>query len=166
MMEISSGQIKKIKVMQRAMGLDDDGYREMLWGVARVKSCKDLKGPKIQLVMKHMERCLGKEQGPGARGQGPGKTLNLKPRTQNPPLRATADQLEHVRRLWGRVSRAAQEWGPESRQAHEALNRFLWGRFKVAAPEWLTLPQAQRVIEAIKAMGHRRQGHEKSIAQR
>jgi hypothetical protein len=63
--------------------------------------------------------------------------------------------LEHIRRLWGRVSRAAQEWGPESAQAHQALKTFLWGRFKAAAPEWLTLAQASKVIEAIKAMGQR-----------
>jgi hypothetical protein len=156
MMEISNAQVKKIKTMQRAMGLDDDAYREMLWGVARAKSCKDLKGPKIQLVMQHMERCLGGgKQVSGSRGQGPGKTLNLKPETRNLPLRATEAQLINIRRLWGRVSRAAQEWGPESRQAHEALNKFLWGRFKVAAPEWLTLPQAQRVIEALKAISRR-----------
>jgi len=133
MMEISNAQIKKIKVMQRVMGLDDDAYREMLWGVARVKSCKELKGLKIQLVMKHMEKCLGIE----------GKTSKPRP------------QVREIRRLWGRVSRVAQEWGPESRQAHEALNKFLWRRFQAAAPEWLTLPQAQRVIEALKAMGRR-----------
>ena len=76
------------------------------------------------------------------------------------PLRATdgeGGQLEHIRRLWGRVSRVAQEWGPESRQAHEALNKFLWRRFQAAAPEWLTAPEASKVIEALKAMGQRRQ---------
>lgn len=156
MMKISSAQVKKIKVMQRAMGLDDDAYREMLWGVARVKSCKELKGPKIQLVMQHMERCLGGEGSSRFKVQSSRlKTQNPKPRTQNPPLRATEAQLINIRRLWGRVSRAGQEWGPESKQAHQALMTFLWGRFKVAAPEWLTLPQAQRVIEALKAMGQR-----------
>ncbi|MBM4301631.1 MAG: regulatory protein GemA [Deltaproteobacteria bacterium] len=147
MMKISKGQIKKIKVLQRAVGLGDDGYREMLWGVARVKSCKDLKGPKISLVIKHLEKCLGK-QGSGVRGQGSARNL---------PLKATEAQLLTIRRLWGRVSRAGQEWGPESAQAHQALKAFLWGRFKAAAPEWLTLAQAQRVIEAIKAMGRREQ---------
>jgi hypothetical protein len=156
MMEISSAQVKKIKVMQRAMGLDDDGYREMLWGVARVKSCKELKGPKIQLVMKHMERCLGGGGSSRLKVQSSkSNTRNLKSETRNPPPRATEAQLINIRSLWGRVSRVAQEWGPESRQAHEALKTFLWKRFKVAAPEWLTLPQAQRVIEALKAMGRR-----------
>ena len=147
--DISARQIKKIKTLQRAAGLDDDLYREMLWGVARVKSCKELKGPKVQLVIKHLEQCVGKQgpekQGSGARSQGSGIARNL-------PLKATEDQLEHIRRLWGRVSRVAQEWGPESRQAREALNKFLWRRFQVAAPEWLTLAQASRVIEAAKAM--------------
>ena len=169
MITISAPQIKKIKTMQRALGLDDDGYREMLWGVARVKSCTELKGPKIQMVMKHMEKCLGggkqvsgvrgqgsEKQVSGVRGQGSGKTRNLEPETRNLPLRATEAQLAEIRRLWGRVSRAAAEWGTESRQAHQALNKFLWGRFKVVALEWLTLRQAQRVIEAIKAMGRRR----------
>ena len=156
MLEISKGQIKKIKVLQRAAGLDDDLYREMLWGVARVKSCKELKGPKVQVVIKHLEQCAGK-QGSGVRGQGSGKTRNLKPETCNQPPRATEAQLREIRRLWGRVSRAGQEWGPESAQAHQALKTFLWGRFKAAAPEWLTLAQASKVIEALKAMGSRGQ---------
>ena len=67
MMEISNAQVKKIKVMQRKLGLDDDAYREMLWGVARVKSCKELKGPKIQLVIKHLEHCVGRASRPPQR---------------------------------------------------------------------------------------------------
>ena len=153
MMEITKGQIKKIKVMQREAGLDDDLYREMLWGVAKVKSCKDLKGPKIQLVVRHLERCIGRASRP-PQGASP---ENRKQKTENQPLRATEAQLISIRRLWGRVSRAGQEWGPESRQAHEALKTFLCKRFKVAAPESLTLAQAQRVIEAVKAMGRRGQ---------
>ena len=79
---ITRGQIKKIKVLQRAAGLDDDLYREMLWGVARVKSCKELKGPKVQLVIKHLEKCLGKE---GKRGKGEkDRPQNPEPRTRNP----------------------------------------------------------------------------------
>jgi len=150
---ISPRQIKKIKVLQRAAGLDDDLYREMLWGLARVKSCKDLKGPKIQVVIKHLEQCVGKVS--GSRCQGSGKARNLKPETRNLPLKATEAQLGEIRRLWGRASRAGREWGPESAQAHQALKTFLWGRFRVAAPEWLTLQQAQRVIEAVKAIGKR-----------
>ena len=87
MIFISASQIKKIKTMQRALGLDDDAYREMLWGVARVTSCKDLKGPKIQLAIKHLEKCLGgviRGQGPGA-----GKTQNPKPKTSLSGLRRT-----------------------------------------------------------------------------
>jgi hypothetical protein len=160
MMEISLPQIKKIKAMQRAMGLDDDGYREMLWGVAKVKSCKELKGPKIQMVIKHLERCLGKDVGRASRPpQRSTKARRTAGGDARPtvPLRATEAQQQEIRRLWGRVSRVAQEWGPESRQAHQALDKFLWSRFKVGGLGWLTLAQAQRVIEAIKAMGWREQ---------
>jgi hypothetical protein len=145
MMQITKPQIKKIKVLQRAVGLDDDGYREMLWGVARVKSCKELQGPKIDLIIRHLEKCAGKITPSPAVHKGIGKA----------PLRATEAQLQNILRLWGRVSRVAQEWGPGSRQAHEALKTFLHRRFNVAALEWLTLPQAQRAIEALKAMGRR-----------
>jgi len=149
--QITPGQVGKIKTMAgKIFGGDDEAYREMLWGVARVKSCKELAGPKIQLVIRHLEQCLGQ----ASQGQGPGVRGQEKPQG---PQRATDDQLGLIRGLWARVSRVAQEWGPESRQAHQALNMFLYRRFRAAAPEWLTLPQAQRVIEALKAMGHRGQ---------
>jgi len=157
MVDISPGQVKKIKTMQRAVGLSDAAYREMLRGQAGVESCKDLKGPKIQIVIRHLESCLGgvsSEQGAVNSEQ---KIHRLEAGATVPgPLWATAWQLKEIRRLWGRVSRVAAEWGPESRQAHKALNKFLWRRFKVTALEWLTLTQAQRVIEGLKAMAGRR----------
>jgi len=159
--EISPAQIRKIKTMSgKVFGRDDAAYREMLRGQAGVLSCKELKGPKIQRVIRHLERCLGgvsSEQGAGSsRSTGAGTpTENRKPKTENRPLRATEAQLAEIRRLWGRVSRVALEWGRESRQAHEALSKFLWRRFRAAAPEWLTLAQAQGVIEGLKAMAGR-----------
>lgn len=149
--EISSGQVRKIKTMSgKVFGQDDTAYREMLRGQAGVASCKELKGPKIQQVIRHLEKCLGAVK--DHRLETCATTQNPEPRIQNLPLRATDSQLAEIRRLWGRVSRVAQEWGRESRQAHEALKTFLWRRFKAPAPEWLSLSQAQRVIEGLKAM--------------
>lgn len=57
---INPKQIRKIKTMAgKIFGRDDEAYREMLWGVAKVKSCTELGGIKIDLVIKHLEKCLG-----------------------------------------------------------------------------------------------------------
>ncbi len=129
----SRAQVRKIKTLQGLVfGDDDAAYREMLQGQAGVKSCKDLRGPKIDRVIRHLERCAGqvKKEQPGYIGE--------------------------IKRRWARVSRVAQEWGAESRQSIQALNKFVFRVAGVAAVEWLTLPQGQKVIEALKAMGGRR----------
>ena len=151
--DILPAQIKKIKVLQRRAGLEDDDYRLLLWNLAGVKSCKDLKGPQVDLVIGHLERSAGQEQGPGVRGQGSG----------NLPRKATWRQLKEIRRLWDLVS----VWPPPERET--ALRRFLKNRFGVAAPEWLLLGQASRVIEGLKIMaarqgpGARGQGSDRRI---
>lgn len=60
---ITPAQIKYIKTMSRQVfGNDDEAYREMLQAQARVKTCKDLQGPKIDLVIRHLEKSLGQEK--------------------------------------------------------------------------------------------------------
>lgn len=147
---ISWKQIKFIKTMSRQVfGGDDAAYREMLWGVARVKSCKELKGAKIDVVIRHLEKCLGKQ----APEPGDRRLHSRAPNPPRPPLskggvsRATARQVYEIRELWAIVSRAADK--------EKALRSFLLNRFKVSAMEWLTLPQASKVIEGLKQMVRR-----------
>jgi hypothetical protein len=140
MLEISKAQIAKIHVLKARLGLDDEAYREMLTGVAKVASCKDLKGPKIDLVIRHLERCAGQGQalspgGGGQKGQG--------------PRLATARQMFAIRSLWVRVSRAVDLWG--------ALRTFIKNRYGVERLEWLTFGQASKVIEGLKEMQRREQ---------
>ncbi len=62
-------------------------------------------------------------------------------------LRSTARQVWEIKELWGRVARAADK--------DQSLRNFL-GRMRLPQnPEWLTLTQAQRIIEALKAMAQR-----------
>lgn len=151
----SRAQVRKIKTLQGLVfGDDDAAYREMLQGQAGVKSCKDLRGPKIDRVIRHLERCAGQVGDKRSAGETPAPTGR---RGKRGPLRATEEQLEKIKVLWNNVSRVVWEYGTESRQAAQALNKFLLRRFKVAAPEWLTLPQAQDVIEALKEMDKRRE---------
>lgn len=144
---ILPGQVRYIQTMRRKLwGGDDAAYREMLGGMARVKSCKDLKGPQIDLVIKHLERCLGK----GSMRTTGGTPV---PPTGNRPSRATAAQLAEIRRRWDGLS-CAQPWEREG-----ALRKFLHRRFNVAAPEWLTLTEAQKVLNGLKAMAARGPGN-------
>ena len=149
---INKPQIQKIKILQRQIGLDDDVYREMLWNVAQVRSCTELKGPKIDLVIKHLEKCAGQNR-PGTGDRRRGKKLPAAPvsRPRSPVLEpmATDDQLGMIRALWAEVSRAP------AFKREQALRVFLEKRFKVSSLEWLTLEKAQLVIEGLKVMAAR-----------
>lgn len=136
---ITPAQIKYIKTLQRAAGLDDDAYREMLEGVAGVKSCKDLTGARIDRVIRHLAQCSGGAPAAGASGPAAG------------PRMATLRQLFAIRRLWALVSVSSF-----AEQA-AALKKFLKNRYGVEILEWLTFSQAGKVIEGLKSMQQRRQ---------
>lgn len=140
-MAIHPKQIKLIKTLQRAAGLDDDGYREMLWGLAKVKSCTELMGPKVDLVIRHLEKCAGQGGKGGAQAE--------KPAPQGGPRMATSRQMFVIRRIWARVS-----FAPMVDQGR-ALKGFIKRRFGVELLEWLTFEQASKVIEGLKAMEKR-----------
>ena len=130
---ITPGQIKYIKTLARQVfGGDDTAYREMLWGQARVKSCKDLKGPQIDLVIRHLEKCLGQEK---ARDN------------------SLSGQVRLIKALWDRVS-----YAPPGPARDKALQKFLRNRFQVGAVAWLTPAKASDVIEALKEMVKRSAG--------
>ncbi len=141
---ISKGQIKKIKALaRRVFGNNDDLYREMLWGVAKVRSCKDLSGPKIDLIIRHLEKCAGQGR------KSPGAARAPESVTCAGPLRATERQLAAIRRWWNQIS----VFSPAERE--RALRNFLKRRFGVERLEWLTRQQATKVIEGMKAMARR-----------
>ena len=57
-------ELAKIHVLQKELGLDDDGYRAVLWTCARVNSAKDLDAHGRQAVIEHMRARQGKPQAP------------------------------------------------------------------------------------------------------
>jgi hypothetical protein len=130
---IKAAQIKKIKTLQRVAGMEKDDYLEMLWNLAKVKSCTELKGLQIDVVIRHLEGCAG-QGGSGRRTHG---------------------YPQEIRRRWGRASRVAREWGADSQQARWALGKWPFAQFRVGQPEELTVAQGQAAIEALKAMEHR-----------
>lgn len=146
---ISPEQIRKIKVLQRQVGLSDEDYRAMLKSVAGVSSCKELTGAKIDRVIKHLSR----EEGKGKREKGnvgASRRLARTGRGQSCEPMATEEQLKKIMALWHEVSRA-----PEEKRA-AALRVFLKNRYKVDSLNWLTLEAAVKVIEGLKKMAGRK----------
>jgi hypothetical protein len=146
---ITPRQIRKIKVLARRLGLDDGEYREMLWGVARVKSCKELTGPMIDAVIRHLQRCTGAPSPQPSPSGERGLTGAPAGKPTSSPGLATARQLAAIRGMWDRVSLAP----PAGRE--QALRKFLFKHFRVAAVEWLDLSTASKVIEGLKKMVRR-----------
>lgn len=64
---MTAGQIKTVKMAQRALGLDDGQYRLILRNVGGVDSCKDLTNPSFEKVMAFFEQMGFKDNrgGPG-----------------------------------------------------------------------------------------------------
>ena len=139
---ISPGQIRAIKSMARRVFRSDEEYREALWAQCRVRSCKELKGAKIEFFIRYLKKCLG--QGQERTGNGGPKTEDRRPETGG-----LNREMRYILRLWDRVSRA-----PEAERAR-ALRHFLKNRFGVEEVRWLNPDTTWRVIEALKAMAAR-----------
>ena len=139
MKSITGSQIKKIKTLQRRLGLENGDYRLMLRNVAGVSSCKELKGAKIDLVIRHLEGRIGYRRSQVQFGKERTERNN-----EGKPNWATERQVRKIREMWRQVSREKTE---------AALRVWLRRRFKVGAVEWLTVGQAAGVIEGLKAMG-------------
>jgi hypothetical protein len=141
---ITPGQVRYIQTMRRRLGLEEDDYRLMLWNVAGVKSCKLLRGGKVEAVIRHLERCLGK---------GPSEVSSQKAAVGEPGpavLRATLRQIEEIRRRWGRVSHY-----PPGRVQDMALKNWLRRTVDVNHLNFLTREQASKCIEGLKQMERR-----------
>lgn len=137
-----SVEIAKIHIGATALqlidGVDDSAYRDMLWGVARVRSAKDLDDAGRRRVLEHL------------RAQGWQDT--------SPPMRdlakAARPQVEKLRALW----RALGDAGHLDRPGDDGLRAFvrkqsatyLPGRVGCDAPELLPARVASRLIEHLK----------------
>jgi hypothetical protein len=142
---ITKGQIKKLQTMRRRLGLTEDDYRLMLWNVAGVKSCRELKGGKVQAVLEHLGRCLGEGSSQqSAVSNQPGSAM----------LRATAAQARLIEELWGRVTQIPYT---QPRERRQALRAWLKRTVKASHEHFLTRDMAQRAIEGLKRMAERRE---------
>lgn len=67
--------LAQIHIAKAQLGLDDDTYRAMLWGVARVRSARDLDFAGRTAVLEHLKKCGFKSAPPKA--PTPGRPHNM-----------------------------------------------------------------------------------------
>lgn len=115
-----------IHVGKKALGMEDDAYRAMLWSIARVKSAGDLDFAGRRAVLDHLRKCgfTSARRAPGA---------------QDPTSRKIRAQWLRLKGLG--VLRNASE---------RALEQYVERVTGVTKLQWLSSDQASTVIESLK----------------
>lgn len=100
-------ELAKIHVAKKALGLDDDTYRAMLWAVARVRSAKDLDAAGRAKVLDHL-KARGFKPAP-KRGSHPGRPHNINSADRGPLLRKIEALLADSGRPWAYANAIARK---------------------------------------------------------
>lgn len=91
-------RLAQIHIAAKQLGMDEATYRDMLWGVARVRSAKDLDHAGRERVLEHLRRCGFKPAPP--RKPTPGRPRNMDHPTRGPMLRKVEALLLSAGRPW------------------------------------------------------------------
>jgi len=152
---INGSQLKLLKLAIRQVGLDDETYREMLFSVAGVRTSKDLTLAGFQDVMRHLQTCGFVKDHAGHEFTGYAARLRKwQTAVGERPDMATPAQLARIETDWNLMR---WYWAPEG-FGNEllALRGFLKSICGVSDLRFLRFHQAHKCIEAIKAIGARR----------
>lgn len=128
-------ELAKIHLAKKALGLDDDTYRDVLWAVCRVKSSADLDSQGRVKLIKHFESL-------GFRA-----TRKKAPKTSG---RMTSDQMGKIEAL---LADAGRPWG----YAHGMARQM----FKRDRLEWITVGEARKLIAALEYDAQKRHARER-----
>lgn len=90
--------LAQIHIAKKQLGMDDGTYRDMLWGVARVRSAKDLDHGARQKVLDHLKACGFKSSQP--KTPTPGRPRNMSHPERGPMLRKVEALLLSSNRPW------------------------------------------------------------------
>lgn len=90
--------LAQIHIAKKQLGLDDDTYRAMLWGVARVRSAADLDHAGRAKVLAHLKACGFKSKPPTK--PTPGRPRNMDHPTRGPMLGKVEALLLDAGRSW------------------------------------------------------------------
>lgn len=121
-------ELAKIHLGAKALGLDDDAYRDMLWTIARVRSAKDLDAAGRARVLDHLRACGFKAR----RGRPhAGRPHNLTAEERGPQLGKVEALLAQAKRPWAYADGMAKRM------------------FNVERVAWCNPEQLQRIIAAL-----------------
>lgn len=94
-----NAELAKIHIAKKALALDDDAYRQILWTVARVRSARDLDHAGRQRLLEHFKAC-GWRPTRRARRHHPGAPHNIESEDRGPQMRKIEALLADAGRPW------------------------------------------------------------------
>jgi phage gp16-like protein len=116
--------LAQIHIAKKALQLDDDAYRDLLFSVAHVRSASDLDQAGRRLVLEHFRKCGWK----------------------NESGRPADPQSRKIRSLWLQL----RDLGALTDPGERALRAYVRRIAGVDRLEWLDGGQARTVIETLK----------------
>lgn len=153
---ISGSQMKLLHLAVKQVGMDDGAYRLMLKNVCGVESSKSLTLDGFRSVMEHLKRCGFQKV--HAEQEFTGYVARLHKWQQavgERPGMATPAQLARIETDWNLMR---WYWAPEGFGNETlSLRGFLKSVCGVSDLRFLRFGQAHSCIEAIKAIGARRE---------
>lgn len=129
--------LAEIHIAKKALGMEDDAYRDMLWTVARVRSAADLDHAGRRAVLDHLRKCGFRPRPAPATVRDHGK----KPAVP-------ADRQALVDKLEALLAAAGRPW----KYAASMAKRM----FHVDQLEWASAEQLRKLIAALEYDRRRR----------
>lgn len=99
--------LAQIHIAKAQLGLDEGTYRAMLWGVARVKSARELDHAGRAKVLAHLKACGFKSASPKA--PTPGRPKNIESAERGPMLQKIEAMLLDEGRAWAYADGIAKQ---------------------------------------------------------
>ncbi len=124
-------ELGKIHIAKAQLGLAEDDYRALLWGVGKVESAADLDARGRAALLDEFKQIGFKAKR--------GKHV----RTGQPQGTSTGDK---AKALWLELHRVGQVKDP----SEAGLAAYCFRMTKVSRVEWLNAEQSQRLIECLK----------------
>lgn len=135
MENMTAAQRRKIFAVARELKLDDDLLHDVVYGLTRKEHISDLTKREAVLVIDDLERRVRRPQATAGRG---GKRTVMATRKQ----------------LW-MINKLVKDLGWDDNP--KRLQGFIRKYAKVDHPRWLTLVQAGKIIEGLKALAERQE---------
>jgi phage gp16-like protein len=95
-----NAQLAKIHIAKKALALDDDAYRQILWTIARVRSARDLDDAGRRRVLDHFRACGWRPAPRAKRRHHAGAPHNIDSEERGPMLRKIEAYLAEAKRPW------------------------------------------------------------------